>query len=47
MFELMVCNETADGGGNMCVLECISLTGNETDGAAACNGKRLVLQVEA
>ena len=43
MFELMVCKGTADGGGNTCAIECILLTGNETDGAEACNGKRLAL----
>ena len=43
MFELMVCKEIADGGGNTCALECILLTGNETDGAEACNGKMLAL----
>ena len=32
MFELRVCKGTADGGGNTCALECILLTGNETDG---------------
>ena len=41
MFELMVCEETADGGGNTCALECITLTGTETDGTDACNGKKL------
>ena len=43
MFELMLCKGTADGGGNTCALECILLTGTETDGTEACNGKRLAL----
>ena len=43
MFELKVCKGTADNGGNTCALECILLTGNETDGTEACNGKRLAL----
>ena len=41
MFELIVCKGTADGGGSTCALDCIMLTGNETDGTEACNGKRL------
>ena len=43
MFELMVCKEAAHGGGKICALECILLTGTETDGTEACNGKRLAL----
>ena len=43
MFELMVCKGTADGGANTCALEYILLTGTETDGTEACNGKRLAL----
>ena len=37
------CKGTADGGGNTSALEYILLTGNETDGAEACFGKRLAL----
>ena len=43
VFELMVCKGTADGGGNLCALKCILLTGTETDGTEARNGKRLAL----
>ena len=43
MFELKVCKGTADAGGITCLLECILLTGNETDGTEACNGKKLAL----
>ena len=43
MFELMVCKETADDGGNRCTLECILLTESEKDGTEACNGKRFAV----
>ena len=39
MFDFMVCKRTAGGGGKTSALECILLTGNETDGAEACNGR--------
>ena len=44
MCELMVRKGTADGGGNTCALDCILLTGNETDGTETCNCKSLALQ---
>ena len=36
-------NSVKDGGGNTCALECILLTGTETDGVESCKGEKRAL----